>query len=138
MALQLVSAGSDSTGNLIGSSARLLAERPDVQEELRSDRRLVPNFIEEVVRLESPFREHFRVAAHDTQLAGVDLAEGARIFLMWASANRDPEVFDRPDEIRLDRDGPRAHFGFGWGIHKCLGASLARLESASWSIGCST
>ena len=129
MALQLVAAGSDSTGNLIGSAVRLLTEQPDVQDRLRADPGLVVPFLEEVVRLESPFRGHFRVATRDTELGGVALPAGTRLFLLWASANRDPEVFDDPDEIRLDRSDPRRHLGFGWGIHKCVGAPLARLES---------
>lgn len=129
MALQLVAAGSDSTGNLIGSAARLLAEHPGIQTELRVDRDLLPNFVEEAVRLESPFRGHFRVATRDTVLGGNRVPEGARLFLIWASANRDPNAFDDPDRIRLDRPNPRSHFGFGWGIHKCIGAPLARLEA---------
>jgi hypothetical protein len=129
MALQLVAAGSDSTGNLIGSAGRLLAELPDVQSALRTDPTLVPRFLEEVVRLESPFRGHFRVATRPTTLGGVEIQEGTRLFLLWASANRDADVFDHPDEVRLDREKPTAHLGFGWGIHKCVGAPLARLES---------
>ncbi len=129
MALQLVSAGSDSTGNLIGSAARMLAEQPEIQAQVRAEPDLVPVFVEEVVRLESPFRGHFRVATHDTSLAGTELVEGARLLLMWASANRDPAVFDRPDEIVLDRENPQRHLGFGWGIHTCVGAPLARLEA---------
>ena len=129
MALQLVAAGSDSTGNLIGSAGRLLAELPDVQSALRADPTLAPRFLEEVVRLESPFRGHFRVATRTTTLGGVEIQAGTRLFLLWASANRDPDVFDHPEEVRLDREKPTAHFGFGWGIHKCVGAPLARLES---------
>ncbi|MCP4436729.1 MAG: cytochrome P450 [Actinomycetia bacterium] len=129
MALQLVSAGSDSTGNLIGSAARVLACNPDIQARVRADTSLLEPFLEEVVRLESPFRGHFRVASRDTELASVSIPEGARLFLIWASANRDPEAFDAPDSVLLDRANPRDHFGFGWGIHHCLGAPLARLEA---------
>ena len=129
MALQLVSAGSDSTGNLIGSTARILAEQPELQSQVRGDLALVTPLLEEVARIESPFRGHFRVAKHDTELAGIPLAEGARLFLLWGSANRDPAVFERADEIVLDRENPRGHLGFGWGIHSCIGAPLARLEA---------
>lgn len=101
MALQLDSAGSDSTGNLIGSGTRILAEQPAVQEAVRADPSLIADFLEEVVRLESPFRGHFRVAARDTSLAGIDFREGDRLFLMWASANRDPDVFERSNEVDL-------------------------------------
>jgi cytochrome P450 family 144 len=130
MALQIVIAGSDSTGNLIGSAVRLLSEHPEVQEQVRAEPALVPAYLEEVLRIESPFRGHFRVATRDTTLGDADIPEGARLFLMWGSANRDPEVFDRPDEIRLDRPNGRDHVGFGWGIHRCVGAPLARLEAS--------
>ena len=129
MALQIVIAGSDSTGNLIGSAVRLLAEHPEVQEQVRAESALVPTYLEEVLRIESPFRGHFRIATRDTTLGNTDIPEGARLFLLWGSANRDPEVFDRPDEIRLDRPNARDHVGFGWGIHRCVGAPLARLEA---------
>jgi cytochrome P450 len=129
MALQIVIAGSDSTGNLIGSAVRLLAELPDVQEQVRADPALVPYYLEEVLRIESPFRGHFRIATRDTRLGNTDIPEGARLFLMWGSANRDPDVFDDPDELRLDRPNAKDHVGFGWGIHHCVGAPLARLEA---------
>jgi cytochrome P450 len=129
IALQLVIAGSDSTGNLIASAVRLLAEHPDVQDRLRADPTVVPAYLEEVVRIESPFRGHFRVATRDTELGGTRIHEGARLFLMWGSANRDPEVFERPDELVLDRPNAAEHLGFGWGVHRCVGAPLARLEA---------
>lgn len=129
MALQLVIAGSDSTGNLIGNAVRLLAGRTDLQETLRGDPGLIPAYLEEVLRVESPFRGHFRVATRDSELGGTEIHEGARLFLMWGSANRDPEVFDRPDELVLDRPNASEHLGFGWGVHRCVGAPLARLEA---------
>lgn len=129
MALQLVIAGSDSTGNLMGNAVRLLADNPDLQRRLRADHRLIPAYLEEVVRVESPFRGHFRVATRDATLGGTNIHEGARLFLMWGSANRDPDVFDRPDELVIDRPNASEHLGFGWGVHRCVGAPLARLEA---------
>ncbi|HVN50700.1 MAG TPA: cytochrome P450, partial [Acidimicrobiales bacterium] len=129
IALQVVIAGSDSTGNLIGNAVRLLAENPEVQAEVRADLRLIPAYLEEVLRLESPFRGHFRVATRATTLGGTDIHEGARLFLMWGSANRDPEVFEHPDELVLHRSNAGDHLGFGWGVHRCVGAPLARLEA---------
>ncbi len=129
IALQLVIAGSDSTGNLIGNAVRLLAEHPDLQAELRAEPSEIPAYLEEVLRFESPFRGHFRVATRDTTLGGTDIHEGARLFLMWGSANRDPDVFERPDELMLHRPNAGDHFGFGWGVHRCVGAPLARLEA---------
>lgn len=129
MALQLVIAGSDSTGNLIGNAVRVLAERPGLQAALRAEPELVPAYLEEVLRFESPFRGHFRVATCDATLGGTDVHEGARLFLMWGAANRDPEVFENPDAVVLDRPNVSDHLGFGWGVHRCVGAPLARLEA---------
>ena len=128
MLIQLVSAGGESTAGLLGSSALLLAGRPDVAQRLRDDIELLPAFIEEVVRLESPFRGHYRHVVADTTLGGVDLPGGSHLLLLWGSANRDPAAFDAPDELRLDRPSGKAHLGFGRGDHFCLGAALARLE----------
>lgn len=125
----LLGAGGESTTSLIGSAVRILAEQPDLQEALRADLGLVPDFVEEVLRLESPFKGHYRVARRKTDLGGVAIAEGDSLFLMWSAANRDPTHFDAPDELRLDRPNPRDHLGFGRGIHHCVGAPLARMEA---------
>jgi cytochrome P450 len=127
--LQLIIAGNESTASLIGSATRLLAENPDLQEALRRDPSRIPLFIEEAVRLESPFQGHFRKATEACELAGVALPEGARLMVLWASGNRDERVFESPDAIDLDRPNLRAHLGFGHGIHLCIGAQLARLEA---------
>ncbi len=125
----LVGAGGESTAGLIGNSARMLAERPALQDELRADPELVPRFLEEVLRLESPFRGHYRHVRHDTELGGVPLAGGDHLFLLWSSANRDPLEHEDADELRLDRKYASYHLAFGRGLHFCLGAPLARLEA---------
>jgi cytochrome P450 len=125
----LVGAAGESTASLVGSAVRLLAERPELQARLRREPERLPSFIEEAVRLESPFRGHYRAVRHATQLAGVALEPGDRLLLLWASANRDEARFERPDEIDLERHHPRDHLGFGRGIHFCVGAALARLEA---------
>jgi hypothetical protein len=127
--LQLVGAGGESTAGLLGNAAWLLAGRDDLANQLRGNAALLPAFIEEVVRLESPFRGHYRHVLADTTLGGVDLPAGSHLLLLWGSANRDPAAFDTPDELRLDRPGGRAHLGFGKGDHFCVGAALARLEA---------
>lgn len=125
----LLGAGSETTTSLIGNAVRILAERPALQEDLRTGLERVPGFIEEVLRYESPFRFHPRSATRATMLGGVAIPEGALVVLLWSSANRDEAVFDRPDEVLLDRPNERMHFGFGRGIHHCVGAPLARMES---------
>lgn len=129
MLIQLVSAGGESTAGLLGSSALTLAHRDDIAGQLRNNMDLLPAFIEEVVRMESPFRGHYRHVLADTALGGVDLPGGSHLLLLWGSANRDPKAFDAPDELRLDRPSGKAHLGFGRGDHFCLGAALARLEA---------
>ena len=127
--LQLVIAGSESTASLIGSATLMLAEDQALQKELRASPERIPTFIEEALRLESPFRGHFRITTKGTTIGGVMLPEGARVMLMWGSANRDPSAFPNPERLDLDRDHPKAHVGFGSGIHFCLGAPLARMET---------
>lgn len=127
--LQMIIAGNESTASLIGSATRLLAENPDLQEALRQDPSRIPLFVEEAVRLESPFQGHFRKTKEASELADVSLPEGARLMVLWASGNRDERVFDSPGMIDLDRPNLRAHLSFGHGIHLCIGAQLARLEA---------
>ena len=129
IAVVLVGAGGESTASLLGNAVHALALRPALQERLRRAPREIPAFVEESVRLESPFRGHYRVVRRTTTLGGVPLAPGDRVFLLWASANRDAARFARPDEFDLARRHPRDHLGFGRGIHFCVGAPLARLEA---------
>ena len=125
----LLSAGGESTTALLGNALHLLALDPDLQQRLRSDPELLTPFIEEVLRLESPFRYQFRYAPRATELKGVEIPEGATLAMFWAAANRDPAEYDRPDELILERSAPRHHLAFGRGIHLCVGAPLARLEA---------
>ena len=125
----LVGAGAETTTSLIGNALRVLAEQAALQAELRRSPAGTPAFIEEVLRLESPFRCHPRSAARDTELGGVAIPAGALVALCWAAANRDDAVFERPDELILDRTNLGMHLAFGRGIHHCVGAPLARLEA---------
>lgn len=129
IAIILFGAGGESTAALLGSAVRRLAEQPELAHELRDRPALIPRFVEEVVRLEPPFKFHYRVVRRPCELAGFELAPGDRLMLTWASANRDAAVFDHPDELRLDRRHPKLHMGFGRGTHFCVGAPLARLEA---------
>jgi cytochrome P450 len=125
----LVGAGAETTTSLIGNAIGLLAEHRLLQDELRAEPAKVATYVEEVLRFESPFRYHPRTAARQVELAGIEIPEGALVLLLWSSANRDEAVFERPDEIMLDRRHGHLHFGFGRGIHHCVGAPLARLEA---------
>ncbi|QDY75540.1 cytochrome P450 [Streptomyces qinzhouensis] len=127
--LQLVTAGSESTTSLLGSAVRMLAADPALQDRVRTEPALLEAVIEEALRLESPFRGHFRVTTRDAELGGVHLPEGARLMLLWGAANRDPGAFEGPDLLDPGRSAVRSHTAFGRGLHFCLGAHLARLEA---------
>ena len=129
MMITLFSAAGESTAALLGSAARILVERPDIQRQLRADPEQLSAFIEEVLRYEPPFRGHYRLVWRDTDLGGVPIPAGSHLLLMWGAANRDAAQFDTPEEFRLDRSGGKAHMAFGKGAHFCVGAALARLEA---------
>ena len=129
IATVMFGAGGESTAALIGSCMRRLATDPDLAARLRLEPELIPRFVEEIVRLEPPFKFHYRSVRRACTLGGFDLAPGDRLALLWASANRDAAHFDAPDELRLDRRYPKHHMSFGRGGHFCIGAPLARLEA---------
>ena len=127
--LTLLSAGGETTASLLGNAVRLLAEDPDLQELLRQNPGQIPRFVEEALRLESPFRYQMRSVPKDTALGGVDIPAGATVLLLFGAANRDTAEYARPDEVDMQRQVPRLHLAFGRGIHHCVGAPLARLEA---------
>jgi cytochrome P450 len=125
----LVSAGGESTSGLMGNAVRMLAEQPLLQRSLREVPERIPAFVEEVARLESSFRGHYRLVKRSTRLGDVKLRSGDRLMLLWGAVNRDPSLFKNPDVVDLDRPNLREHVAFGRGIHFCVGARLARLEA---------
>jgi cytochrome P450 len=127
--VQLVGAGGESTAALTANAARMLAADAGLQDRLRAEPAVVGNFLEEALRLESPFRAHHRHVTTDTSLGGIDLQAGSHLMLMWGAANRDPANFAEPDRIDLDRKGSRSHLAFGKSAHFCIGAALARMEA---------
>ena len=127
--ITLFSAAGESTASLLGSAAWILADRPDIQRQLRESPELLSAFIEETLRLESPFRGHYRHVRQRTTLAGVEVPADSHLLLMWGAANRDPAHFDAPNQFRLDRAAAKGHLAFGKGVHFCVGAALARLEA---------
>jgi cytochrome P450 len=124
----LLIAGNETTTNLIGNMLNILAERPELWQQLRQDRSLVESVIEETLRYESPVRVLTRTTTRPVQISGVSIPEGELVGIFYGAANRDPAEFPNPDEFRLDRD-LRNHVAFGVGIHYCLGAPLARAEA---------
>ena len=125
----LLSVGGESTTSLLGNAVRILAEDQELQDHLRRNLDQVPLFVEEALRLESPFRYMMRTVPADTSLGGVEIRAGATVLLLWAAGNRDEQVFEHPDEVDLSRRVPRRHVAFGRGIHHCVGSPLARIEA---------
>jgi cytochrome P450 len=123
----LLVAGNETTTNLIGNALHCFAERPDVWERLRAEPALVPQAIEEVIRFRSPVQAMYRVTTQPVELRGQRIPAGAGVVAYIGSANRDETRFAAPDRFDADRQ-PNRHLGFGYGIHYCLGAPLARLE----------
>ncbi len=125
---QLSGAGHETTRNLITACTYELATDPALFAKLKADASLVTNFIEEILRLETPSVGLYRNAVEDTEIAGVPVPEGSLVFLIYSAGNRDPEFFADPDAIDLSRRNGKQHLSFGAGRHACVGAALARME----------
>jgi cytochrome P450 len=123
----LAGAGNETTTRLIGWSGKILAEHPDQRREIANDRSLVPNAIEEILRYEAPSPVQARYVARDSEHHGRSVPEGSVMVLLNGSGNRDERRFPDADRFDIHRDIGR-HLSFGFGIHLCLGAALARLE----------
>lgn len=117
----------DTTISAIGYAIMLFAQNPDAWTKLRSDRSLVGNAIEEVVRLNTPIKMFSRLVADPIEVSGVPLKAGERVLMVFGAANRDASRFADPDRFDIARN-TRGHLGFGHGVHACLGMHLARLE----------
>jgi cytochrome P450 len=125
--LLLILGGLDTTAGVIGQSIMRFCADPAIPERLRREPELLPDVVEELLRLDTSFVGIGRTVRHDTELAGQPMAAGDKVYLSWASANRDPDEFADPDELRLDRVANR-HLAFGAGPHRCAGSHLARLN----------
>lgn len=128
IAVNVFAAGQETTVRLLSTALRMIAEDPDLQQALRSDPGLVPNFVEECLRTESPVKGDFRLAKVRTEVGGVEIPAGTTVMVVNGAANRDPRRFDDPNRFVVDRPNARAHVAFGHGIHTCPGAPLARAE----------
>ncbi|MEU1993589.1 cytochrome P450 [Nocardia gamkensis] len=124
----LFAAGQETTAKLLGASLRVLGDHPEVQERLRADRSLIPVFIEESLRMDSPVKSGFRLAKRATTIGDIDIPVGSTVMFCPGAANRDPRRFESPHEFRLDRPNFREHMAFGRGVHSCPGGPLARVE----------
>lgn len=124
-------AGNETTRNLISNCLYTLATTPQLYARLRDDATLIPAFVEESLRFDSPAQVLARAVLADTEVSGCPMHAGERVVFGIASANRDESVYECPAEFRLDREKPRDHLAFGTGPHVCPGATLARLEAVA-------
>jgi len=129
VASNLFAAGQETTVRLLSYAFQLIGERPDIQQRLRADRALIPNFVEECLRFEGPVKGDFRLAKKPTKVGGVDIPAGSFLYIANSAANRDARVFKDPGEFQVERDNARLHVAFGRGRHACPGAPLARAEA---------
>jgi cytochrome P450 len=126
----VASAGHDTTKDAISGGLLALIQNPGELDRLRRDPALMGTAVEEMIRWATPVKEFMRTATADTTVRGVDIAKGESVYLAYVSGNRDEEVFDDPFRFDVSRD-PNKHVAFGYGVHFCLGAALARMEMSS-------
>ncbi|SCX19474.1 Cytochrome P450 [Mycolicibacterium fluoranthenivorans] len=126
----VASAGHDTTKDAISGGLRALIAHPAELARLKADPGLLATAIEEMIRWTTPVKEFMRTATADTEVRGVPIAAGESVYLAYASGNRDEEVFADPFRFDVGRE-PNKHVSFGYGVHYCLGAALARMEMTS-------
>ncbi|MGE3621677.1 MAG: cytochrome P450 [Acidimicrobiia bacterium] len=124
----LLDGGNETTINLLGSGTSLLLAEPEQLALLRDDPALIPNAVEEMLRVESPVQALFRTARHETEVGGVEVPAGAKLVVLYGSANRDERRWPDPARFDVRRADAKDGLQFGAGIHFCIGAHLARLE----------
>jgi len=129
MLQQFLVAGNETTTKLLTNLMHRLAVDDGLEQLLRNDPSLIDNFIEEGLRYEAPVGGLFRSAKIDTEVNGMQIKAGQHIWVIFAAANRDPEIFPDPDVFSVERDNAREHIAFGHGEHYCIGALLARSEA---------
>lgn len=125
---QLLVAGNETTTNAIATGVWMLLEKPEVRARLVADSKLIPNFVEEVLRLHAPSPHLYRQVLQDTEINGVPVAKDSILMLSYIAGNHDAEKFPQPEQIDLHRANGRQHLAFGRGIHFCIGNQLARAE----------
>jgi cytochrome P450 len=127
---QLMVAGNETTTSTLAGGLLMLIQNPAALQQVRSDASLIPNMVEEMLRLETPTSGMWRVVKKDAMVGGVEAKAGTMLMVRFAAANRDPAKFEDPDAFQPDRKNARSHLAFGRGIHMCVGNMLSRKELA--------
>ena len=128
LATFLFGAGQDTSAKLLGNTMKFIVDQPGLQDRLRQDPSLVPQLLEEVLRLEGSTKMTARLARKDTRIGDLEVPAGTKVMVALSAANRDPRRWENPETLTLDRPKIREHLAFGRGAHVCAGAPLARTE----------
>ncbi|MDH3687179.1 MAG: cytochrome P450 [Myxococcales bacterium] len=124
----LIVGGNDTTRNTISGGVVALNEFPEQYEKLRNDPGLIPTFVDEVIRWQTPLAHMRRTATRDTVLGGQKIKKGDAVAMWYVSANRDETAIDRANEFLIDREDSKRHLSFGWGVHFCMGSRIAEMQ----------
>jgi cytochrome P450 len=124
----LIVGGNDTTRNTISGSVLALHQNPEQDRKLRENPALIPSMVSETIRWQTPLAYMRRRALRDVEFGGKTIREGDKVAMWYVSGNRDERAIDRPDEYIIDRERPRHHMSFGFGIHRCVGNRLAELQ----------
>lgn len=124
----LIIGGNDTTRNSLSGGVLALNENPEQYQKLRENPGLIPKLVPEIIRWQTPLTFMRRTATQDTILRGKRIKKGDKVVMWYVSGNRDEEVIDRPYEFLIDRENPRHHLSFGFGIHRCMGNRLAEMQ----------
>lgn len=120
--------GNDTTRNTITGSVLALSQNPDQYDRLRADPSLIPSMVSEAIRWQTPLAHMRRTSVVDCEVGGKRIPAGSKVVMWYVSGNRDETVIDNADAFVIDRERPRAHLSFGFGIHRCVGSRLAELQ----------
>ena len=120
--------GNDTTRNTISGSVLALNENPDQYQKLRDNPNLIPSMVSETIRWQTPLAHMRRTANQDYEFQGKKIRKGDKVVMWYVSGNRDDTVIERPNDYIIDRENPRRHISFGFGIHRCVGNRLAELQ----------
>jgi cytochrome P450 len=124
----LIVGGNDTTRNTISGSILALNQFPDQYRQLKANRGLIPSMVSETIRWQTPLAHMRRTASRDVEFGGKQIKTGDKVIMWYVSGNRDEEVIERPNDYIIDRERPRQHVSFGFGIHRCVGNRLAEMQ----------